>query len=387
MTNNTSTTGQRVTVEHVSKRFEQTQALADVSFSIEPGAFLVFLGPSGSGKTTLLRGISGIEYFDDGTVAFNEDVVDGPHLHIPPERRGLAMVFQDYALWPHLTVLQNVAYALRRERLKKAESRSRTMEILERVGMAQKARAYPQELSGGQQQRIALARALVAKPPLLLFDEPLSNLDANLRERMRVEISTLTRETGSTAIYITHDQSEAFALADVIGVLNEGHLEQFGTPEHIYNHPASDFVARFTGLAGMFNGVLERRLDDDMAVIRIGSHRMPAHAAPGLTQGSSVELAIRPAAPRLVDDAELELRAHDPAQTHDDAAAALNAGELTGTVTDTAYRGRGYEHVVNTDVGELTGIFDTRGRERGSECIVAIDPNSCVAFATQPQQS
>ena len=225
-------------------------ALKSVSLDVAPGSFLVLLGPSGSGKTTLLRCLAGIERIDRGSLSIGSRVVADGRTHVPPEQRDLSMVFQDYALWPHLTALDNVAFALRRRLLSRASCRGRALEMLSRVGLAEFARRYPNELSGGQQQRVALARALIADTGLILCDEPLSNLDADLRERMRVEISALVREAGATTVYITHDQAEAFALADVVGVLEAGELVQAGSPEDVYHHPATPFVARFTGLAG-----------------------------------------------------------------------------------------------------------------------------------------
>lgn len=213
--------GHRVALTGAGRRYGQVRALAGVDLEVEAGRFLVLLGPSGSGKTTLIRALAGIERLDEGEIRIGEQLASGPRKHLPPEARDLAMVFQDYALWPHLTAAGNVGYALRRRKLTADQSRARSLEMLERVGLAGLAERYPHELSGGQQQRVALARAIVARPGLLLFDEPLSNLDTDLRERLRVEISTLTRESGATAVYITHDQSEAFAIADVIGVLDQ----------------------------------------------------------------------------------------------------------------------------------------------------------------------
>ncbi len=233
-------------------------ALRDVSLDVEPGTFLVLLGPSGSGKTTLLRCLAGIERIDSGRIALADRVVAEGRAHVPPEQRDLSMVFQDYALWPHLNARDNVAFALRRRKLPRAQRRTRALAMLDRVGLDGLAHRYPNELSGGQQQRIALARALIGDTGLILCDEPLSNLDADLRERMRVEISSLVREAGATTVYITHDQAEAFALADRVGVLEQGRLVQAGTPEDVYNHPATSFVARFTGLAGEFPGPRHR---------------------------------------------------------------------------------------------------------------------------------
>jgi ABC-type Fe3+/spermidine/putrescine transport system ATPase subunit len=255
------------------------------------------------------------------------------------------MVFQDYALWPHLTVRQNVAYALRRRNLGTVAKRANVLETLERVGLSSKVDNFPSELSGGQQQRVALARALVGSPALLLFDEPLSNLDADLRERLRVEISTLTRDSGATALYITHDQAEAFALA----------------PEEIFRKPASRFVAQFTGLAGAFTGRLvgERA---GLSRVRVGDYELSCTAGPGTSVGMRIDLLIRPTATSF----------SEPGTPHPDA--------IPGIVVDVAYRGRGYEHVVETAHGRLTSVFDSRPWSRGGECSVLIDPAGCVAF-------
>ncbi|WP_377267677.1 ABC transporter ATP-binding protein [Peterkaempfera sp. SMS 1(5)a] len=258
----------QLAVERLSKSFGPTRVLDEVSFSVAPGRFLVLLGPSGSGKTTLLRCLAGIERSDGGTVSFGTRVLADGRSHLAPDRRDLAMVFQDYALWPHMTAAGNTSYALRRRRLSRAESDRRVQEVLARVGLADHADRYPHQLSGGQQQRVALARALVAEPGLLLFDEPLSNLDADLRERLRVQISTLTRDSGATAVYITHDQSEAFALADEVGVLENGRLVQLGTPESVYHRPATPFVARFTGLAGELSGLVDGQAQSGRGLVR-----------------------------------------------------------------------------------------------------------------------
>ncbi|MFC4242704.1 ABC transporter ATP-binding protein [Gryllotalpicola reticulitermitis] len=363
------TSGRSLHLNKVGKRFGTATALDDVTLSVEPGTFLVMLGPSGSGKTTLLRGLAGIERFDTGAVRFGSTVIDDGRTHVPTERRGLAMVFQDYALWPHLTVRQNVAYALKRHHLDRHEAARRVLDTLDRVGISAKADAYPQELSGGQQQRVALARAIVGSPALLLFDEPLSNLDADLREHLRVEIATITRESGATAVYITHDQAEAFALADVVGVLRDGRLEQLGAPESIYTRPATPFVARFTGLAGAFAGTVVGRFDVGTVAVGVGDHRLaagiPADAV--LDTGDDVDVLIRGAA----------LRLDEPAA---DAATGTSGGGVPGRVTDVAYRGRGYEHVVATAHGALSGIFAPQAWSRGTECRVVIDPAGCFAF-------
>src|SRR4051794_7359585 len=326
-----SHTGHRVQVAGAIKRYGAVTALGGVDFDAEPGQFLVLLGPSGSGKSTLIRSLAGIERLDGGEVRLSGQLVSAGSRHLPPERRNLAMVFQDYALWPHLTVAGNVGYALRRRKLNNAAAGERIDSALQRVGLGDKAERYPHELSRGEQQRVALARAVVARPALLLFDEPLSNLDADLRERLRVEIATLTRETGATAVYITHDQSEAFALADKIGVLDQGRLVQLAAPEEIYRRPATPFVARFTGVAGELVGTIAS-LKPGHARIRIhhgGEYMLRARTIGQPAPGDTVRVLIRPAATRLADGHTGTI---------------LNT--LAGTVIDTAYRGRGYDHVV-----------------------------------------
>ena len=267
----------RVVIEGATKRFGAKTALDDVSLTVEPGSFLVLLGPSGSGKTTLLRCLAGIERLSAGRIAIGDRLVaDGEGHHVAPERRDLSMVFQDYALWPHLTAEQNVAFALARLRLPKSEAARRSRELLGRVGLAGLGERFPNELSGGEQQRVSLARALAAGTGLLLFDEPLSNLDAGLREGLRVEIATLAREAAATAIYITHDQAEAFALADRIGVLHDGRLVQLGTAEDVYFRPATAFVAQFTGLAGALRASAEGPAGPGQVRVRLGA--VDAHA-------------------------------------------------------------------------------------------------------------
>jgi iron(III) transport system ATP-binding protein len=355
-------------------------ALKSVSLDVAPGTFLVLLGPSGSGKTTLLRCLAGIERIDGGSLTIGTRVVADGRSHVPPEQRDLSMVFQDYALWPHMTALDNIAFALRRRHLPRSECRVRAAAMLDRVGLAEFGKRYPNELSGGQQQRVALARALIADTGLILCDEPLSNLDADLRERMRVEISSLVREAGATTVYITHDQAEAFALADRIGVLEEGALVQSGSPEDIYHHPATPFVARFTGLAGELPVRVTGHGDDGTlevtAGVADGSVRLPAlrpagtsAAAPGtdgsaagLKPGDDALLAIRPTGVSLLRSAE-------------------EAPHLAGRVADVAFRGRGYEYAIDLPgLGRLTGVFARHRADRGDSVGLRLDPEGCHLF-------
>ncbi|MFC1407447.1 MULTISPECIES: ABC transporter ATP-binding protein [Streptacidiphilus] len=355
-------------VENLSKSFGPTRVLDGISFAVPPGRFTVLLGPSGSGKTTLLRCLAGIERAESGSIHLGERALAQGRSHLPPDRRDLAMVFQDYALWPHMTAAANVGYALRRRRLDREPSRRRVAEVLARVGLSDHAEQFPHQLSGGQQQRVALARALVAEPGLLLFDEPLSNLDADLRERLRVEIATLTRESGATVVYITHDQAEAFALADEVGVLEGGRLVQLGSPEDVYHRPASPFVARFTGLAGELEGTLEAAADA-AATVTVRTAAGPVTAVAGGTAratGSRVRVLVRPAAVTIARDTGTE---------------PVAARTLAGTVVDTAYRGRGYDHVVQLPGGvRLTGVFDRSAQQRGTAVRLLLDPEGCFAF-------
>jgi len=358
--------GHYVQVAGAVKRYGECAALGGVDFEVDPGQFLVLLGPSGSGKSTLVRSLAGIERLDGGQVRLSGQLASAGSRHLAPERRNLAMVFQDYALWPHLTVLGNVGYALRRRRLDSVVARERVHAALERVGLAGHAERYPHELSGGEQQRVALARAVVAQPQLLLFDEPLSNLDADLRERLRVEIATLTRESGATAVYITHDQSEAFALADKIGVLNKGKLIQLAGPEEVYRQPATPFVARFTGVAGELPGRVVHP-DSEYSHLRIGDLVIRARTIGPVRGGEAVRLLIRPAATRIA-----------PAPDGTDQPA---ANLLHGEVIDVAYRGRGYDHVIAAGPHLISAVHDAQAHPRGERVTVNLDPDHCLAYA------
>ena len=349
---------------------------------------MVLLGPSGSGKTTLLRCLAGIERIDSGSLSIGSRVVADGRSHVPPEQRDLSMVFQDYALWPHMTALDNVAFALRRRHLSRSECRVRAASMLDRVGLSEFAKRYPNELSGGQQQRVALARALIADTGLILCDEPLSNLDADLRERMRVEISSLVREAGATTVYITHDQAEAFALADHIGVLEEGVLVQSGSAEDVYHHPATPFVARFTGLAGELpvrvaghgsDGALELTANGTAD----GSVRLPALRPAGTSVPTAGPAAGTDGAGSVLkpgDDALLAIRPTGVLLLR-------SGGEtphLTGRVADVAFRGRGYEYAIDLPgLGRLTGVFARHRADRGDSVGLRLDPEGCHLFPAE----
>ncbi|MHB1511241.1 MAG: ABC transporter ATP-binding protein [Acidimicrobiales bacterium] len=359
--------GEPVALDHLVKLYPGgSRALDDVSLAVDPGTFLVLLGPSGSGKTTLLRCVAGIERATSGRITIGSVVVADDKIHFPPERRDLSMVFQDYGLWPHLVARDNVAFASRRHRIGREAARRVAEEMLERVGLEGLAHRYPSELSGGEQQRVSLARALVGHTGLVLCDEPLSNLDADLRDRMRVEISSLIRDSGATTIYITHDQSEAFALADRIGVLEKGHLVQMGSPEDIYTNPVTPFVARFTGLAGELPVRIRDAGSDNTARVEMSTRSalrsLDARTSPGCLDASAGLLMIRPTAVSL-------------------ASPEGNGHHLVGTVSDVAFRGRGYEHAVELHEGtRLSGIFSEHRVGRGDTVGLRLDTGGCLVF-------
>ncbi len=362
--NKTEESAFRVLIQGATKQYGTLKALNNFDLTIEPGSFTVLLGPSGSGKSTLIRSIAGIERLDSGSIVFGDRLIAQDSFHLPPEKRDLAMVFQDYALWPHMTAHENVAYALKRRNLDQRDGEKRVTEALGRVGLSSKGKNYPFELSGGEQQRVALARAIVGRPSLLLFDEPLSNLDADLRERLRVEIATLTREIGATACYITHDQAEAFALADQIGVLKDGQLQQIGEPEAIYRQPANRFVAAFTGTSGSFVGKV-LAVEGVKVSVQVKSFILECHTPSTLQVGSAVEVLVRPSATSFVGNTQ---------------------NGIPGVVLDVAYRGRGYEHVVESDLGVISSIFSSESVARGTRVNIEIDPQGCMAFEQNTEE-
>lgn len=247
----------KLEVDQLIKRFNDVPVLKAISFHALEGEFVVLLGPSGCGKTTTLRLIAGLLEPDDGIIRVDGEELAGPNWGIPPERRSMAMVFQNYAIWPHKTVFENVAYGLHIRRVPKDEVQRRVQNALRLVQLAEYEARYPAELSGGQQQRVALARAIVVEPSILLLDEPLSNLDAVLRENMRFELKELQRELGVTSIYVTHDQAEALVLADRLIVMRHGRIEQIGDPESVYLRPLTRFVAGFLGVTNLIDGTLQ----------------------------------------------------------------------------------------------------------------------------------
>ena len=263
-----------VRIEHVFKRFGDVTAVSDFALTVKAGEFVSLLGPSGCGKTTSLRMIAGFERATEGEIYIGDHCVSShiKNTFVPPEKRDIGMVFQSYAVWPHMTVTENVAYPLKIQKVPKEERAARVAEMLKLVHLDEYGSRYPHQLSGGQQQRVALARALVADPSVMLLDEPLSNLDANLREEMRFEIKALQRQFGITVMYVTHDQEVALAISDRIAIMdNNGHIRQIGTPYEIFEKPADLFIFKFMGIAN-FLGVRE---ENGAYLVGSGTQQVP----------------------------------------------------------------------------------------------------------------
>jgi iron(III) transport system ATP-binding protein len=292
MTDETFSAGEApfVSIRRVSKAFGAFQALREIDLDVKRGEFVSFLGPSGCGKTTLLRAIAGLDRQTSGTIHINgRDVSDAP-----PSERDFGIVFQSYALFPNLTIAENVGYGLVNQRRSKAEIAARVGELLEMVGLSGQLTKYPAQLSGGQQQRVALARALATSPGLLLLDEPLSALDAQVRIRLREEIRDVQRRLGVTTFMVTHDQEEALSMAERIVVMNHGVIEQVGTPEEIYRNPATTFVADFVGRISLLRGVAA-----GPDGVEIGGHRFVCAVDKAMASRAAVEVGIRPEAIRV----------------------------------------------------------------------------------------
>ncbi len=289
-----------LTVSRLVKWFGNDRAVDDISFSMPKGAFYTLLGPSGCGKTTTLMSIAGLHSIDSGKITVGDITYTCPEegTFLPPEHRDIGMVFQSYAIWPHMTIAQNVAYPLEIRKVPRSEIDDRVALVLRLVGLKDFADKLATQLSGGQQQRASLARAIVAEPRLLLFDEPLSNLDLKLREQMRVELKRIQHEVGITSIYVTHDQAEALVMSDEIIVMSKGHIEQRGNPLEIYAKPVNAYVSNFIGVANLLKGRVVSLSNGALGAVEVGEHgppvTLPCRIGPGLAVGDQTVLSIRP---------------------------------------------------------------------------------------------
>ncbi len=323
----------KLSVQRIGKRYGKLDALLPMDLDVAPGEFVTILGPSGSGKTTLLQIIAGLTEPTCGRL-----LIDGRNeTDTPPHRRGIGVVFQNYALFPHLTVAENVAFPLQMRRMPAAELNRKVAATLEMVGLGGLQHRFPRELSGGQQQRVALARCFVYQPALIIMDEPLGALDRKLRETMQLEIRRLHRDTGATILFVTHDQDEALALSDRICLLNQARIEQLGTPQDIYERPASLFVADFIGLSNVLRGTLEA------GGLRTADGLLPLPPGATPASGSLAALVIRP------EHVEL-----DPAE----------GPALAGRVTETVYAGS--EHRLVVTLGSGASLILRRTASQGS---------------------
>ena len=348
-----------IRIENLHRRYGETAALSGIDLRIEDGELLALLGPSGCGKTTTLHLLAGFARPDAGEIWSGARLISSPRGVVPPERRNVGMVFQSYALWPHLTVEQNVAFGLELRRRPRHEIKREVEWALALVDLRGYGHRYPHELSGGQQQRVALARALVIRPDTLLLDEPLSNLDANLREQMRFEIRRVHQETGITMVYVTHDQAEAMVIADRVAVMNAGRIEQIGRPREIYECPESRFVAAFIGNANCLPATVT-----DTGVVRCGSLTLRVGATPQpIASGAEVTLCVRPTAVRV--------SACDGASSHENAVA--------GRVVQQAYMGDHQDLRIELPGGlQVRALAPSRERyDVGADVLVEFPPADC----------
>jgi len=342
-------------IKNASHSYGKHCVVQGLSFSLAPGSIACLLGPSGCGKTTMLRCIAGFEHVNEGTIQLDGQVISSPTVHVPTERRRIGMVFQDYALFPHLSVADNIAFGLKG--FPAAQRETRVSELLALIGLPDEGRKYPHELSGGQQQRVALARALAPRPFLLLLDEPFSNLDVDLRERLASEVRAILRAEGTTAIMVTHDQHEAFAMADEVGVMHAGRIQQWDIPYNLYHRPANRFVADFVGQGVFLPGQVQ---EDDKVRIELGllaDAKLAGGAKP--RNGDMVSVLLRP------DDV-----------IHDD------ASTMKAEVVAKAFRGAEFLYTLRLESGEqlLSLVPSHHNHAVGERIGIRLDVSHVVAF-------
>jgi iron(III) transport system ATP-binding protein len=338
-------------------------AVESLDLDIKDNQFVTLLGPSGCGKTTTLRLIAGYLKPDKGTIRVGDRIVSSTTEVASPDQRGMGMVFQNYAVWPHKTVFENVVFGLKLRKVPAADAKKRVEDALALVNLDGLGHRFPGELSGGQQQRVALARSLVVEPGILLLDEPLSNLDAKLRERMRVELKQLQRRTGITFVYVTHDQGEALELSDQIAVMHGGRLQQYGSPEEVYRRPSNKIVADFMGVVNFLSCEARAASGGAKLGVAIGETNLPVAVPPGTVAGQPIDVAIRP------EDIRLR-RARDGGEA------------LPGTVRERTFLGNFMEYWVEIAGGATLRVQTHPGDkfEVGEAVFAEIDARECSVF-------
>ena len=349
-----------VTLSNITKVYSggTAAAVTDLTLDIGDNQFITLLGPSGCGKTTTLRLIAGYMAPDAGTIQVDGKLMSSKETLVLPEHRGMGMVFQNYAVWPHKTVFENVAFGLKLRKVPAAKLRDLVDKALALVNLSGFETRLPNQLSGGQQQRVALARSLVVEPDILLLDEPLSNLDAKLRERMRSELKQLQRRTGITFIYVTHDQAEALALSDKFAVIHDGRLQQYGTPEEVYSRPANRVVADFMGNVNLLPGVVENAANGSGEIVVAGTLRINARLTNGAANGAKVDVAVRPENVVLTRDGH--------------AAGEIVEHTFLGNLNEYLVRLAGETLRVQTHPKEMFAVGETVG--------IAVDPETVSVF-------
>ena len=357
-----------IEIQNLFKRFKEVVAINRIQLEVNKGEMLTLLGPSGCGKTTTLRCIAGLEKPEEGDI-----IIDGQPMlsqgFVPSSKRGIGMVFQNYAVWPHMKVFSNIVYGLKLQKIPKPKIRERAGQVLELVGLAGLEDRYPAQLSGGQQQRVALARALVTNPKVLLLDEPLSNLDAKLREELRFEIKSLVRRMGITAVYVTHDQAEAMVISDRIAVMDSGNVVQIGTAQDIYKNPANRFVADFIGTMNFMSGEIVEVLQatDTVCVRTEFSEKMLCKSldSTAAALGSKVYASIRPE--------DVQVFTESPQDREN---------VFKGTIAHKAYLGNFLFFFVNiNDTMIRVQVPHHLPQEEGQELYLLLDPQKCVVLS------
>ena len=346
----------RITVSSLKKKYGALTVIEDLNLDIKKGEFISLLGPSGSGKTTLLMILAGFEKATSGSVS-----LDGTHIeNLPPHKRGLGVVFQNYALFPHMTVAENIAFPLKMRRYSRSIIKQKVQKALDMVQLSDYGKRRPTEMSGGQQQRIALARALVFEPRVILMDEPFGALDKQLREQMQLDIRDMHKRLGLTVVFVTHDQSEALTMSDRIAVFNKGNIEQIGTPLEIYEKPKTDFVAQFIGETNLIKGIVAS-IDDNFIRMKINDTELKVTKINSVKLGEEIAISLRP---------ELITLSKSPL---------ANDNMLPGKVRDTVYRGEHTRIDVDTEIGKVIVRSDRMNSNfvSNNRLIINFNANDC----------